>query len=94
MGYRCVWLCYNFWYYEIVGSRPKDYLQMTDAPDLAELFSRDPMSLTRDDILASLPAWRQARARFNLTGKDAPVKDPVKPSKKLVDLSALGLTKK
>ena len=69
---------------------------MTDeVPDLATLFTRDPLSLTRDDILASLPAWRQARARFNLGAKDAPTKDPTraKPAKKSVDLAALGLLK-
>lgn len=69
---------------------------MTEVPDLAELFLRDPLLLTRDDILGSLPSWRQARQRFNLAGKEAPVKESrvMSAKKKLVDLSLLGLEKK
>lgn len=70
---------------------------MTDeVPELAELFLRNPLLLTRDDIIASLPSWRQARQRFNLAGKGAPAKEPkaLSAKKKLVDLSLLGLEKK
>lgn len=40
--------------------------------DLAELFSRDPLQLSSQDIDIIIARFREARANFNLTGKGAP----------------------
>lgn len=64
----------------------------TNVPDLEELFTRDPLLLTREDIMATLPAWRQARAKFMLAPEKA-VK-PLAAPKKTIDLSAFNLVKK
>lgn len=40
--------------------------------DLAELFNRDPLSLSTQDIDKIIEGFRAARANFNLTGKGAP----------------------
>lgn len=60
-------------------------------PDFEELFARDPLSLTREDIMSTLPLWRQQRSKFMLTPKAAATPKPVK---KVIDLADLGLVKK
>jgi hypothetical protein len=69
--------------------------------DLESIFTDDPLHLTREDIIATLPAWRALRAKVNLS---APAPQPAKKKvdlnalnlapKKTLDLSALGLMKK
>lgn len=34
--------------------------------DMAELFARDPMKLTKDDLKVIVARYREARAQFNL----------------------------
>lgn len=57
---------------------------MEDPNTLAELFSRDPLTLTREDIDKMIEHYREQRKYFKLSGKVAP------PTKK-VDLDELGL---
>lgn len=66
------------------------------ASSLSELFSRDPMSLSRQDLLQIVKRLREARAQFNLgdmkAGSDKP--KAAKAGKGLgaqIDLSELGL---
>lgn len=39
--------------------------------DLAALFDKDPLSLTKDDKAAIVRAYREAQAKFNLGEKSA-----------------------
>lgn len=39
--------------------------------DIAELFTRDPLSLTKDNIDTIISEYRKARANFNLGEKSA-----------------------
>ena len=39
--------------------------------DMAELFSRDPLKLTQDDLAAIVARYREARSQFNLGEKSA-----------------------
>lgn len=57
---------------------------MSDEPTLSELFARDPLTLTKEDIDRIIEKMREARKNFVLGGKAAPVK-------KAVDLKDLGL---
>lgn len=53
--------------------------------DISELFRRDPLLLTRDDIEVMVKKLREARKNFVLSGKAAP------KERKAVDLKDLGL---
>lgn len=55
--------------------------------DLAELFSRDPLQLSTQDIDTIIARFREARANFNLTGKGAPKATKEKVEK--IDLNDL-----
>lgn len=57
-----------------------------DEPTLAELFARDPLTLTREDLDRIIEKLRESRKNFVLGGKTA-----VKGEKKPVDLKELGL---
>lgn len=61
---------------------------MTDSTDLDELMSRDPLSLSAQDIDAIIAYQRQARARREAGVK--PKRGSAEPAKPL-DLVALGL---
>ena len=61
--------------------------------DVAELFRRDPLTLTRADIAPMIAELRRARATFNLGAKAEP-KPKAKVAKTAlgqIDLSELGL---
>lgn len=55
-----------------------------DQTTIAELFARDPFSLSKLDIDRIIEHYQQARANFKLTGKGTSEKKPV-------DLKELGL---
>lgn len=60
--------------------------------DLAELFSRDPMTYQTQDIDTIIARLREARANFNLAGKTEKLKPAAKKATgEKVDLSDLGL---
>lgn len=55
--------------------------------DIAELFSRDPHDLSKDDISAIVEKFRASRGQFNLGNKMAgSTKPPTEKQKKLADL--------
>lgn len=52
------------------------------APNMTELFQRDPLELTKTDITAIITKFREDRATFKagaLTGASAKKKTPAKP---------------
>lgn len=55
--------------------------------DLSELFERDPLNLTTEDIATIVARIREAQAQFEL----GVAKPPAKPKKAAVDLKSLGL---
>lgn len=57
---------------------------MSDQETLAELFARDPFTLSKLDIDRIIEGMRAARAQFKVTGKGTAEKKPV-------DLKELGL---
>jgi hypothetical protein len=63
--------------------------------DLAELYARDPLSLTDSDLDIIILKQREARANYNLAErKDKVAKAPKKPAGPMIDLMSLGLVKK
>lgn len=54
--------------------------------DIAQLFARDPLRHSDDDIRAIVQHFRETRVNFNLTGKAAP-----KEAKAAVELKREGL---
>lgn len=58
---------------------------MADETPLAELFRRDPLSLTQEDIESIIKKMQEAQKQFNLSGKAAP------KATKSYDLKDLGL---
>lgn len=54
--------------------------------DIAELFARDPFSLTKEDLDQIVAHFRERRREYNLGGKGAVKAKPV------VDLKELGLS--
>lgn len=62
--------------------------------DVAELFRRDPLKLTTEDLNTIIASLRQARTQFTLAGKAEAKAKPAKQAKTplgTLDLSALGL---
>jgi hypothetical protein len=61
--------------------------------DIAELFARDPMKLTKEDIGEIVKEYRKMRGQFNLGNKSAgSTKPPTVKQKETLDLAkALGL---
>lgn len=62
--------------------------------DIAELFSTDPLSLTKDNITEIITAYRKARAQFDLGAKGAGSTKKVKekgPKITDINLAELGL---
>lgn len=57
--------------------------------DIAELFARDPLSLTHEDIDSIIERMRQARTQFNLGNIRAGSTKPSKPSKRIEGLEDL-----
>lgn len=57
--------------------------------DISELFARDPLKLTRDDITDIIKRMRDARAQFNLgnvkAGSTKPLSEKAKATKSLAD---------
>lgn len=49
----------------------------SDQPTIAELFARDPFTLSKLDIDRIIEHMREARARFKTTGKGTAEKKPV-----------------
>lgn len=63
--------------------------------DIAELFARDPLSLSKDDRRQIIQFYRERRAEFNLTGasvKKAP-KEKAPPGDKIKTLDLDDLLK-
>ena len=58
---------------------------MADENTIAELFRRDPLSLTDEDIETIIKKMQEAQKQFNLSGKAAP------RAAKSLDLKDLGL---
>ena len=57
--------------------------------DIAALFARDPLSLTKDDITAIITEMRKSRHAFNLgNSKAGSTKPPTAKQKQLSELSA------
>lgn len=50
--------------------------------DIAALFQKDPLSLTKDDISAIIAKYREARGNFNLGEKSAGATKKVAPKEK------------
>lgn len=65
---------------------------MTEATDLSELFERDPLQLTNDDIASIIAVMRQHLAQFEL-GIKKPVAERKRTSKATDLLKELGLDK-
>ena len=59
--------------------------------DLADLFSRDPMSLTKEDIDAIIARYRAARAQFLEGAKAAGATKKLAPKGPKTSLDDLGL---
>lgn len=64
--------------------------------DIAELFDRDPLKLTDQDLDTIITSLRQQRANFNLGAKAAGSMKPAKPKTAKtvaaqIDLASLGL---
>lgn len=62
--------------------------------DIAELFRRDPLKLTTEDLDTIIASLRQARTQFTLAGKTEAKAKPAKAAKTplgTLDLSSLGL---
>lgn len=62
--------------------------------EISDLFARDPLSLTREDIDALIKRYREARAQFNLGVKNAGATKKVKevgPKITEINLDELGL---
>lgn len=62
--------------------------------DVAELFRRDPLKLTTEDLDTIIASLRQARTQFTLAGKTEPKPKATKQAKTplgSLDLSELGL---
>jgi hypothetical protein len=60
--------------------------------DIAELFARDPESLTRDDIAAIIAKYREARQQFMLGAQQAGNPKKIrKEAIKVTDLDDLDL---
>jgi hypothetical protein len=58
--------------------------------DLAALFDKDPLSLTRDDCASIVRAYREAQAKFNLGAAQAGATKKVAPKgPKLTNLDDL-----
>lgn len=56
--------------------------------DLQELFSRDPLSLTRDDLTVIIEEFRKSRHAFNMGNmKAGSTKPPTEKQKALTELS-------
>lgn len=56
--------------------------------DLSELFSRDPLQLTKEDRKPIIERYRQARSQFNLGVKSAGATKKIKGSEpKITDLT-------
>lgn len=57
--------------------------------DISELFARDPLKLTRDDITEIIKRMRDARAQFNLgnvkAGSTKPLTEKQKATKSLAE---------
>lgn len=56
--------------------------------DLAELYARDPLSLTREDLAVMVLDLREKRVQFNL-GDKAAAKAPKPGDKPKMDLGAI-----
>lgn len=56
--------------------------------DLTELFSRDPLKLTREDVASIIAVYREKRKQFNLGGTLAG-KAKVAPAKSLALANAI-----
>lgn len=57
--------------------------------DIADIFARDPLKLTRDDISAVIKEFRAKRASFNLGNvKAGTTKAPTEKQKAIADLAA------
>lgn len=65
---------------------------MTEATDLSELFERDPLQLTNDDIASIIAVMRQHLAQFEL-GIKKPIAERKRTSKATDLLKELGLDK-
>jgi len=65
---------------------------LTEATDLSELFERDPLQLTNDDIASIIAVMRQHLAQFEL-GIKKPVAERKRTSKATDLLKELGLDK-
>lgn len=58
--------------------------------DIAELFARDPMSLTKEDISAIVEEYRKMRGQFNLGNKMAgSTKPKTEKAKAAIDLAEI-----
>jgi len=65
---------------------------LTEATDLSELFERDPLQLTNDDIASIIAVMRQHLAQFEL-GIKKPIAERKRTSKATDLLKELGLDK-
>lgn len=55
--------------------------------DIQEIFQRDPLSLTSDDLTAIITRFRAARGQFNLGDKKAgTTKPPTAKQQKMLDI--------
>lgn len=62
--------------------------------DLSELFARDPLTLTRENIDAIIAHLRESRSNFQIGDKRAGKAPVDKANIPALNLSALGLVKK
>jgi hypothetical protein len=62
--------------------------------DIAELFARDPMELSKDDITAIVQEFRKNRGQYNLGAKSAGSTKPKteKQKKDLADIANINLS--
>lgn len=57
--------------------------------DLSQLFARNPLDLTRDDITSLIEAFRKSRHQFSLGNtKAGSTKPPTEKQKKIIDLAS------
>jgi len=59
--------------------------------EISDLFARDPLSLTREDIDAIIARYREARAAFNLGEKQAGATKKIKEKSDVPKITKLDL---
>lgn len=59
--------------------------------DISELFARDPLSLTKTDVVAIVERFRQARGQFNLGNAKAGSTKPQTEKQKTISSLASAL---